>query len=109
MRGLILITMIFISGKLLAQDTLNFRMVDTKTYDWYVAKNWDSVIEIGNRAIGQNIDYYYLRMRIGIAYYEKKKFRKAENHFTKALFFNSSSDAGKQYLYYCYLYSGQYE
>jgi hypothetical protein len=56
-----------------------------------------------------HIDYYYLRMRMGIAWYQKKGYRIAEPHFIRALKFNSSDDVAKEYLYYCYTYSGQYD
>jgi len=51
------------------QDSLDFKTVDYKTYGYYVNQNWDSLIYLGNKAIAQNIDYYYLRVRIGVAYF----------------------------------------
>jgi hypothetical protein len=92
-----------------APDTLDFKTADEETYKYYMQQQWDSVINIGNEALEDGIDYYYLRMRIGVAYYEKKQYRLAEPHFLKALKFNSSDDYAKEYLYYCYLYSQQYD
>jgi hypothetical protein len=92
-----------------APDSLNFKTADSETYKYYIQQKWDSVIYIGNEALNDGIDYYYLRMRIGIAYYNKKQYRLAEPHFIKAIKLNSADDYAKEYLYYCYLYSQQYD
>ncbi len=42
------------------------------------------------------------------AYFEKKKYYAARGHFEKAIKFNSTDEA-LEYLYYCYLYTGEYE
>jgi hypothetical protein len=65
------------------------------------------LIETGKAAIQSEIDYYYLRMRVGIAYYEKKNYASASQHFEKALEFNSADVIAKEYLYYSYLFSGR--
>ena len=48
-------------------DSQAFINVDTNTYNLYLEKDWDELIREGKRALRQDIDYYYLRMRIGIA------------------------------------------
>ena len=110
MYRLMVIAFLFTSYKAdAAPDTLNFKSADEATYKYYMQQKWDSVINIGSLAIEQGIDYYYLRMRIGIAYYSKKQYRLAEPHFLKALYYNSSNDVAKSYLFYCYVYSDQYD
>ena len=96
--------LLFISTCLLAQPTdLNSKTIDKKTYRLYLQKNWDSLIITGKQALKENIDYFYLRMRIGIAYYEIENYRKAAYHFEKAIKFNTNDQAALEYLYYCYL------
>ena len=85
----------------------NFRSVDKSTYLQYTQKNWDSLIQIGNHAVKSGIDYFYLRQRLGIAYYNKENYLKAAQQFEKALKFNSSDATAQEYLYYCYIYSNQ--
>lgn len=85
----------------------NFQSVDKNTYLLYTQQNWDSLIKVGNFAINSGIDYFYLRQRIGIAYYNKENYLKAEQHFEKALEFNASDATTQEYLYYCYIYSNQ--
>jgi hypothetical protein len=53
------------------------------------------------------VDYYYLRLRLGIAYYNIGNFRLAEHHLMKALSFNKDDDTAKEYLYYSYIFSNQ--
>ena len=63
----------------------------------------------GHQAIKLGFDYFYLRMRIGIAYYEEKKYDLAAPHFDKALQFNSGDELALEYLYYCYLFTSRNE
>jgi tetratricopeptide (TPR) repeat protein len=46
---------------------------------------------------------------LGVAYFEKKNYCLAESHFKKALGFSSNDELAKEYLYYCYLYTGRTE
>lgn len=86
---------------------LDFRTVDRMTYQYFQQGQWDSLIELGEKALTRGIDYYYLRMRIGIAYYETAKPLKASHHFKKALGFNADDQTAEEYLFYCYLNSGK--
>lgn len=91
-----------------AQDTLTSASVEARTYSLYIQKNWDELIHLGNKALGKGFDYYYLRYRLGVANFEKKKYRNATIDFEKAIAFNSTDEA-MEYLYYCYIYTEQYE
>lgn len=99
---LIYIILIFFSFNTWAQDTLNFKTVDATSYQAYINKDWKTVIRIGNQALKQKIDYYYLRMRLGIAYFEKKNYRKSIVHFEKAMSMNNQEVVATEYLYYAY-------
>jgi tetratricopeptide (TPR) repeat protein len=85
----------------------NFEATDKSTYLLYSQKNWDSLIQVGNRSIKSGVDYYYLRLRIGIAYYNKENYLKAAQHLEKALKFNASDATAMEYLYYSYMFSGR--
>ena len=58
----------------IAQDSLNSASVEQKSYQLYVDKNWSELIKFGKIAIHNGFDYYYLQLRVGIAYYEKKNY-----------------------------------
>ncbi len=91
-----------------AQDTLTSSSVESQSYALYMQKSWDELISYGNKALCKGFDYYYIRYRLGVAYFSKKKYREAQFNFEKATAFNSTDEA-MEYLYYCYLYTGQYE
>ncbi len=94
-------------GTLHAQSMPDMRPTDSLTLALYNNQNWDELIDVGTKAIHQGLDYYYLRIRVGIAWYEKQNFRLAIRHFEKALKFNPTSQTTIEYLYYSYLLSGR--
>jgi tetratricopeptide (TPR) repeat protein len=91
-----------------AQDTLTSATVESESYSLYMQKNWDELISFGNKALRKGFDYYYLRYRLGVSYFAEKKYLVAQVHFEKAIAFNSTDEA-MEYLYYCYIYTQQYE
>jgi hypothetical protein len=104
--------LIFILSLILLIRTGNsqdFKTVDQGTYDLYLEKHWDELIRVGKVGLKQDIDYYYLRMRMGIAYYETKNYKACQAHFRKALEFNQGDPVASEYLYYAYLFAGQPE
>jgi len=84
-----------------------FKKTDSLTYVLYQQQKWDELIETGEYALKHGIDYYYLQMRVGIAWYEKGNFRQAIPHFEAALKYNDQDQTAMEYLYYCYLFSGR--
>lgn len=91
------------------QEALNFQEVESSTYRFFMEKKWDSLILTGRQALLQQIDYHYLRVRMGIAYFEQAKYRSAIPHLQMALKFNSFNETAKEYLYLSLLNSEQYE
>ncbi len=84
-----------------------YRNIDSLSYVLYKQQKWDELIDAGNAALNHGIDYYYLRMRMGVAWYTKQNYRKAIPHFEGALKFNELDETSLEYLYYCYLFSGR--
>jgi len=97
----------FTPGFVNALEKLDFRSVDELTYRFYTEQKWDSVIMVGKKALKQDIDYYYLRVRMGISYYEKQEYFPAITHLKKARNFNSGDPFVTDYLYRSYLHSNQ--
>jgi hypothetical protein len=100
----LLLVLVFSLRSLRSQD---FVSLDAKTYNLYLEKKWDELIRAGKEGLKKDIDYYYLRMRIGIAFYEQKDYKASQVHFRKALEFNAGDPAAMEYLYYAYLLAGQ--
>ena len=90
-------------------DTLTSAGVESYSYQLYLNKDWKQLGGFCDRAIRADYDYYYLRMRAGIACYETGNYRKAIRHFIKALGFNEGDEAALYYLYESYQYAGQYD
>jgi hypothetical protein len=91
-----------------AQEQLSSSDLETATYQYYLQANWQGIIDLGEKALIQNIDYYYLRLRIGIAYYNQKKFALAIPNLQKALLQNNGEDITKEYLYLSYIFCERY-
>jgi hypothetical protein len=64
-----------------------------------VEQNWDSVLYFGNLALNENVDYNYLRLRMGDASLENGKYVMAMNHFNKAIGFSEHNDYAKSQKY----------
>jgi tetratricopeptide (TPR) repeat protein len=92
----------------LAQDTITENF-EQKSYQLYLEKKWPTLISYGKMAIAKGHDYFYMQMRVGIAYYEKKNYSLAESYFKNALKLNSGDELAKEYLYYCYLFNGRFD
>ncbi len=90
-----------------ASARLDFQTVDMLTYRCYTEQKWDSVILVGKKALKQDIDYYYLRVRMGISYYQIKEYFPASTHLKKAREFNSGDSYVTDYLYWSYIYTNR--
>lgn len=104
---LILVMIIFIFNTARSQQEANVADIEKVTYELYLAGSWKELIRTGEKAIKQGIDYYYLRMRLGIAAYETEDYSKAARHFGRAMEFNSADDTAKEYLYFAYTFHGR--
>lgn len=91
----------------LALGAQDFVEIDKETYQLYLDKQWEQLIRKGKEALSDGIDYYYLRMRIGIAFYEQKDYRSARVHFRQALRLNENDPVATEYLYFSCLLAGQ--
>jgi hypothetical protein len=80
---------------------------EKKTYELYTQKNWKELIFWSKKAIKEGHDYFYMRMRLGIALYETHHYHQALIHFRKAYEFNSKDSHLLQYLYYANLFAGR--
>lgn len=91
------------------QKSLDFQSIDSITYKYYLTGDWNNLIILGTEAIDYDIDYKFLRQRLGLAFYSKGDFINARTHFEKALLFDGFDTFTLTYLYYTYLNSGMTE
>ena len=84
-----------------------FAYYNSETYRLYTEANWEELIPIAKEGIANDHDFYYLRMRLGISYFEQEKYTEAKKQFEKALGFDAGNPEAKSYSYYCLLYLGR--
>jgi len=77
-----------------------------KTYLLFEKGNYEELIDYSKKALDENVDFFFLRLRLGIAYYKLKNYKMAIFHLEKSLLFNSDDVIAIEYLYYSYLFSG---
>jgi len=107
MRFYILILSILVPVGLSAQEKISFAELDKDTYDLYQKADWKQLKDLGEKGLQAGYDYYYIRMRLGVSYYELNRYEKAASHFRKALEFNDNDPAALEYLYYSLVLSGR--
>lgn len=88
---------------------LTYKEVDSLTYKLFMDGDFEEVQNIIDRAIAQDIDFYDMRLRAGIVYYDKREYDGALSHFQKAYKMNPADTVIQEYLYYTYLLSGRSE
>lgn len=104
LMGIIIMMM---AGGLYAQEEAEY--YEKETYKLYLKKEWSGVIEKCGEAIDKGIDNYYIRIRMGIAYYEQENYMQSTEHFEKALKFRPGEKLAMEYLYYANKFSGRRE
>ncbi|MEJ2005514.1 MAG: hypothetical protein P8X57_11240, partial [Cyclobacteriaceae bacterium] len=106
MKPLLTIILILISSFAFGQHSFSY--YDSITFSLYEQGRYSELIREGNAALSAGYDSYYLRMRLGIAYYSLNRFEHAYRHFKKA--YSVSSDlVSAEYLYYSLIFSGRTE
>ena len=104
----IIMALLLLAGlKSNGQQVESFRYADSLTYSLYMEKNWDGLISEGRNALKAGHDYYYMRMRLGIAYHERRNYTMSAIHFRKALDYNRDDQVALEYLFYAYFLSGR--
>lgn len=109
MKNLFFLVFILIGPAIFAQEKLNYPYVDKTTYDLYLKADWDSLIDLGDKSIDAGIDFYYLQVRMGVAYFEKLNYRKAIQYLQNAKKTNSDDAFVLELLYKSYIFSSRVE
>ncbi len=89
------------------KSSLSTIEVDRLTYQQYLNADWKNLIKTGKEAIKHHIDFYYLKVRLGIAYFHVKKYRKAIPYLQEAYTADPKNTVVASYLYNAYLFSGR--
>ena len=81
---IILLLFFLISFSAVAQEKMSAPSVDNISYEQYLKKDWEALIKTGKKSLKYDVDFYYLQVRMGIAYYELKRYPKAVKYFENA-------------------------
>ncbi|MEI6047453.1 MAG: hypothetical protein WCS03_01015 [Bacteroidota bacterium] len=107
MRIFLIIAVLLLAGSANLSAQYDFKVLDEKTYDYYMKGDYRNLKKVADTMLSQGVDYYYLRMRMGILSYNKQLYSSALKHFNKAIEFSSPDTISREYIYYSYLYSGR--
>lgn len=102
---MIMTSMFVFAGK--GQTSLSLPQVDAKTYTLYTEGKWGELIAVGNNALDNGMDFYFLRVRLGIAYFEIANYHRAIVHLEKAITQGDGDAFVQESLFYTYLYAGR--
>ncbi|MFT3753534.1 MAG: hypothetical protein QM800_11905 [Paludibacter sp.] len=101
MHKLLIFVLLFASLIAKAQQPQYDLRVDTVTYQYYLNGEWDKLIDTAKLAIKNDVDFKYLRQRLGYAWFAKGNYYASQQHYEKALKFDKEDVDTHTYLYYC--------
>ena len=91
-----------------SQTQERWKQADEESYALYLASDWDQLIVVAEQAVQEGIDSYYMRIRLGMAYYYLGRYEKARKQFILARNFQQQDPVSTEYLYFANLYGGRY-
>lgn len=109
-RILLLFCLCSLSGFVIAQtNKLTYTSVAVQSEEYYNLFQYKELIKLGDDALKAHIDFYDLRVRLGLAHYRKSNYEAANIHFERAIEMNPSDIEILKYAYRCLLFTGQYQ
>ena len=105
----VLIFLLIFNANANAQNDFSKDSVDKKSAFLFQNKKWDELISFGNTALKRNAETYFLRVRLGMAYFEKENYFNAIPEFERAIEIGYQDENVLEYLYNSYLKTGRTE
>ncbi|MEA1875952.1 MAG: tetratricopeptide repeat protein [Bacteroidota bacterium] len=106
-KHLVVLFFFLVSMSIQAQDRPDRIQMDQLTYQLYLNQDWKQLIKSGEQALEYGYDYYFMRMRLAMAWYKQENYENARKNLLKALDFNPKDPTALYYLYYADLFSGR--
>jgi hypothetical protein len=107
MRTILIIIMFLAASFLSLSAQSDFISRDKNSYDYFMKGDYKNLRMTADSMLANGMDYYYLRMRLGILAFNNKMYSSALINFKKALEFSSIDTVSREYIYYSYLFSGR--
>lgn len=102
MKRHLIVILLFINCVFVVSGQSSFREVDSTSYALYLEENWKELADYGSKAVKEGYNYYYLNLRVGIAYFNLANYTEAITYFEMAKVNNSNSMVADEYLFWCY-------
>ena len=96
----------FVSTAYAQKPSLSITYVDSATYTLYLKQDWKPIIALGKQSRAEGVDFYYLKVRMGIAYFKENKIFSAIQFLEEAYTMDPKNAVVQDYLYWAYRYSG---
>ncbi len=96
-KNILFICFLLISSSSYSQS--NFKEVDSTSYALYVNMDWYNLIRYCEKAKENGYDYFYLNLRLGIAYFTTENYKKSITALEDANRDNSFNQTVKEYLF----------
>ncbi|MDY0281730.1 MAG: hypothetical protein RBR35_14355 [Salinivirgaceae bacterium] len=100
MKFLLTLVLYTTSMIIINAQPVTFQRVDSLSYAYYTQQNWDSLIYIAEKGLKNNIDSYYIKLRLGTAYFSKNRNIKAERILLKTFEQNPTNEFNTLMLHY---------
>lgn len=103
---------LFVIASLLCCQYVALAQYDSRYYEnithaHYSAREWDSLIYSAEEAIGAGFESFYIRLRLGAAWYAKADYAKAVRHLEAARKFNATDEFANTLLFAAYMNIGR--
>lgn len=85
----------------------DYPTLDRLNYEAFLKGDVKAFKSTSKKLLSNKIDYYYLRMRMGIIDFNSGKYSGAVSNFSKALNFYDLDTISREYIFYSYIYSGR--
>ena len=110
MRNFLLISFCCIfTFNVLGQKQQTIESVDSLTYQQFFNKEYTSLQKTAKEALKAGLDFYFLRTRLAISYYNQKNYESALPHFKKAQQIFPLDTLIQEYYYFTLLFTGREE
>jgi hypothetical protein len=106
MRTVLIILALVLSSSL-AYSQNDFRELDMKSRDYFEKGDYSNLKKTSDLMLASGMDYYYLRLRLGIMAFRRGQYSLAVDNLSRALKFSSLDTISREYIYYSYLLSGR--
>jgi len=90
------------------KGALTFKEVDSTSYALFLKQDWKTLINYGKNAKNKDVNFYYLKVRMGIAYFKEGKMLTAMKYLEEAYALNQYDVVVQDYLYWAYRYTGMF-